>query len=79
MTQSGKKGVRRQRCCSVRTLRFIYQCQQSISQSFYIVVLLHDIYISNVGTFSPESNIIPPTTFCCTFKTLVVCGDWKIK
>ena len=29
--------------------------------------------------FFPESNIIPPTTFCCTFKTLVVCGDWKIK
>ena len=34
------------------------------------------IYISNVGTFSPESNIIlPPTTFCCTFKTIVVCVE----
>ena len=29
--------------------------------------------------FFPESNIIPPTSFCCTFKTIVVCGDWKIK
>ena len=25
--------------------------------------------------FFPESNIIPPTTFCCTFKTIVVCVE----
>ena len=65
--------------CSTTTVLFcqnsqIHLSMSTVYQSKLYIVLLHDIYFK-CWDFFPESNIIPPTTFCCTFKTIVVCVE----